>query len=335
MSDPTGVRFRQDRIATWQELETALTIIESNAVARLSDRTLIALPSLYRTAISSLSLARATNADEALRGYLEGLCRRAYFLIYGIDERLGSRAVRFLRFDWNRTARGLLPEFLVCVSLIALGFLAAWAEVARDPESFWALVPAGLAQGRNPLASPAFLNSALRQTDDIGTLFSFAAQLFAHNVQVAFLSVALGFFLCVPSALLMLYNGAVLGALMAVYARHGLALDFAGWMSIHGGTEITAIALAGAAGLRIGRAFILPGQDPRVTSLMAQGRLIAPVVMGTVLMLVGAGLLEGVGRQLIASTALRFATGAATLGFWVWYLFGRRDINRRPYQASR
>ena len=273
--------------------------------------------------MSSLARARRTLVDDALSDHLEALCRRAYFLIYGIDETLGGRAAQFLRHDWHRTVRDLMPEFLISLSLIILGLIAGWAQVTRDPDSFYALVPSSLVQGRNPSASITLLRNALSTTDDFSSLAAFATQLFTHNIEVACLAVALGFFLCVPSALLMLYNGAVLGAMMSIYATNGLAVEFAGWAAIHGVTETIAIALAGACGLRIGRAFILPGQDQRRVSLKTHGQRVAPVIVVTVFMLLCAGFLEGVGRQLIISTPARFAAGACTLLFWGWCLFGR------------
>ena len=124
MNNMTNIRIPPDSTAAWEELEAALTKIEKNAFGQLTDRDLIALPSLYRNAMSSLARARATLTDDALREYLEGLCRRAYFLIYGIDETLSSRAARFVHHDWRQTIRDLQPEFLISFSLIVLGFIA-------------------------------------------------------------------------------------------------------------------------------------------------------------------------------------------------------------------
>ena len=57
---------------------------------------------LYRAALSSLSVARATSLDQALIDYLEALCARAYFFVYGARTTLGGRIARFFRHDWPR-----------------------------------------------------------------------------------------------------------------------------------------------------------------------------------------------------------------------------------------
>ena len=56
----------------------------------------------------------------------------------------------------------------------------------------------------------------------------------------------------VPTALLMLFNGCMLGAFFEVYWSQGLGFELGGWLCIHGMTELFAITLAGAAGMRIG-----------------------------------------------------------------------------------
>ena len=59
-------RFRQAREADWQRLERIVARLEAGRLRSLSDEDLLALPALYRTAASSLSIARETSLDKAL-----------------------------------------------------------------------------------------------------------------------------------------------------------------------------------------------------------------------------------------------------------------------------
>ena len=88
---------------------------------------------------------------------------------------------------------------------------------------------------------------------------SFATFLFTHNAQIAIFAFALGFACAVPTVLLILYNGLMLGAFFALFAAKGLGPNVAGWLMIHGTTEIFAICISGAAGIRIGMAIAFPG----------------------------------------------------------------------------
>jgi uncharacterized membrane protein SpoIIM required for sporulation len=140
---------------------------------------------------------------------------------------------------------------------------------------------------------------------------------------VAIVSFALGFAFGVPTALLLLTTGAQIGALLAAFASHGLGLGFGGWLSIHGTTETLAIAIAAAAGFRIGKALVFPGPSGRVAAAAAAGRTGATVMIGVFAMLSVAGLLEGIGRQTIESDGLRYAIGIAALCLWLGYFFAR------------
>ncbi|WP_292126290.1 stage II sporulation protein M, partial [Mesorhizobium sp.] len=69
------------------------------------------------------------------------------------------------------------------------------------------------------------------------------------NTQVSILAFALGFAFAVPSVLIILMNGCMLGAIFQIYAAKRLGFELGGWLSIHGTTELFAIAIAGAAGM--------------------------------------------------------------------------------------
>ncbi|MBX4389059.1 stage II sporulation protein M, partial [Mycobacterium tuberculosis] len=86
------------------------------------------------------------------------------------------------------------------------------------------------------------------------------------------------------------------------------------------------IILAGAAGLHIGRAVAFPGVRSRLAAAGDAGRRGALVMIGVVIMLLAAGLLEGFARQLITVDAARFAIAAGMFALWVVYfaLGGRR-----------
>ena len=76
-------RFRLDREADWKRLETIVTRMEKGRLKGISDEDLLALPGLYRTVASSLSIARETSLDAATLAYLESLVQRAWFVVYG------------------------------------------------------------------------------------------------------------------------------------------------------------------------------------------------------------------------------------------------------------
>jgi uncharacterized membrane protein SpoIIM required for sporulation len=317
-----ATRFRQAHSTDWERLEHIVTRMEKRSIRSLGDDDLLALPALYRTTLSSLSVARDTSLDRALITYLERLCTRAYFQIYGVQTPAWRQLTGFFARGWPNAVRSLWRETLFCVALTVGAAMLAYLLIRSDPSWFYSIIPEGLAEGRDPSASAQFLRSTLYDKGHNGDgLTVFATFLFTHNAQIAIFSFALGFAFAVPSALLILYNGLTLGALYAVFAAKGLGLNLAGWLMIHGTTEIFAICISGAAGIRIGMAIAFPGRASRSDAAVQAGRTSATAMAGTVIMLGVAGLLEGIGRQMITNDGLRMLIGSTVLVAWLAYFY--------------
>jgi uncharacterized membrane protein SpoIIM required for sporulation len=315
-----ATRFRAAHEADWSRLEELVSRLEKRSIRALDDDDLLALPVLYRTTLSSLSVARDTSLDRALISYLEQLCTRAYFQIYGVPTPVWQQLKGFFADSWPDSVRALWRETLICAVLTAAAAVVAYMLVRSDPAWFFSIIPSGLSDGRDPSASAEYLRGTLYDKGE-GLLMTFATYLFTHNSQVAIFAFALGFAFAVPTVLLILYNGLMLGAFYAVFEAKGLAPNLTGWLMIHGTTELFAIAIAGAAGMRIGTAVAFPGRLSRMESAVRAGRLAATAMAGTVVMLAAAGLLEGIGRQTITSDLNRYLIGSLMLAGWLTYFY--------------
>jgi uncharacterized membrane protein SpoIIM required for sporulation len=316
-----SLRFRKEREETWRRLEALLDRAERRAPRSLSDDEMLAIPQLYRSALSSLSVARATSLDQALIDYLEALSARAYFFVYGARATLLERLQSFFAKDWPHAVKLIWRETIVSALLLLAGAITAFLLVSNDPDWYSSFVSPEMASGRDPNATTEFLRSTLYDGDDDEGLGAFATFLFTHNAQIALFAFALGFAFCAPTALLLVYNGCTIGAMYAVYVSRGLGVEFSGWIFIHGVTELFAVVLAGAAGLRIGWSIAFPAGLTRTAAAERAGRQGAIVMMGVVVMLFFAGLLEGFARQLITSDVIRFAVAAATAVGWSMYFY--------------
>ena len=321
-------RFRTEREADWRRLEALLARVERRSASSLSYEEMVALPALYRHALSSLSVARAISLDQSVVEYLEALCTRAYFFVYGPRSTLLERLGGFFADAWPRAVKSLWRETLASAVITILGVVAGYLLVQGDPDWFNSFVPPGLAAGRDPSATTETLRQALYGGKGPEGLSVLATYLFTHNAGIAIFAFALGFALCVPTVMLMAYNGCMVGAFFALYAQHGLAFQLGGWMMIHGVTELSAVTLAGAAGFKIGWTVAFPGQRTRVDALSEAGRQAATLMGGVVVMLGVAGLLEGFARQLIKDDLVRYAVAAATLVIWAAYFYLPRARDR-------
>ena len=314
-------RFRTEREADWKTLERLLAKAEGGRASRLTSAELMQIPLLYRSVVSALSVARATSLDASLVAYLEALATRAYFFVYGARAHLGDRLARFFRKDWPAAVRSLWRETLIATAILVFATAAGFTLVSSNPDWYGSILPGAMAQGRDPTATTALLKDALYHDAKGQPLSFFATFLFTHNAGVSILAFALGFAFCAPTALIVADNGLTLGALMALYASRGLLVPLGGWLSIHGTTELFATVIAAGAGFRIGWAVMFPGPLTRLEAARAAGRTAGAAMAGVVVMLVAAGVLEGVGRQTIQLDWARYAIGGAMLTLWLAYFY--------------
>jgi len=319
-------RFRTEREESWRELETILKAIEGRGMKSLSDAQIVALPRLYRSTLSSLSVARATSLDQGVITYLESLSARAYYILYGSQVSLGKRITTFFLRDWPMAAKELWKETAISAALTLLAAVLAFILVKSNPDWFYMFMPDSMAQGRTPASSAEALRDTLYHDGDESGLSIFASFLFSHNSRVAIFAFALGFAFCIPTAFLLIYNGFVLGSFVAIFSEKSLGFEVGGWLIIHGATEIFAIILAGAAGLHIGKAVAFPGELTRTESASKAGGTASLLMAGVIIMLFFAGLLEGFGRQLITNDPVRYGIGLGTLTIWLLYFYGPRRL---------
>ena len=324
-------RFREEREADWHKLDRILKRAERRGVKQLSDEEMLALPRLYRHAVSSLSVARAISLDQNVISYLENLCAQAYFFVYGTRTNMVTRIAKFFRHDWPAAARATWkPTVLSAICFFGAG-LIAFILCMIDMDWFWSLNPLSLGDDRTPAASTEALRETLYSTatDAEGMLSAFSAQLFSNNARIALLAFALGFMFGIPTAVLIAYNGVAIGCFYALFWSRGLGYEVTGWLMIHGVTELFAIVLAGAAGFAIGGAAAFPGSKGRLASARDKGQSAALLAIGTVIMLFIAALLEGFGRQLINTDWVRYVIAGTSLILWLSYFYlPRRQIDQ-------
>ncbi len=313
--------FRRERQAQWITLENILDQVERKGLNSLEPQEIYQLPALYRATVSSLSVARTISLDKNLLEYLESLATRAYFWVYGVKPRPASVIKSFLLWTFPRNVSKLRWGILSAVLITIIGVLVGLA--LDDSEAYLAVVPQQLAQGRGPTSTTEELRKVLYSDDEHSgdELSFFTAYLFTHNARIGLLSFALGFALGLPVILLLFYNGLMLGVMAGLYSSRGLALDFWAWVLPHGITELLAVCLCGGAGLALAAALVKPGRYGRMEGLSKTGKSGALVVLGAVLMLVVAGVVEGVFRQMVTDVTTRFAMALASGIFWAGYFF--------------
>lgn len=322
-----SAEFRKGREASWRAMENMIGRVEKSGISSLSAEEVQQLPLLYRTVVSSLSVARNIVLDRNLLLYLENLSLRSYLVVYGPRTGIWHSMYRFFKTDFPQHVRAMRWHLLIVFVVLLASAIAGYLLVRADLSYYTMLIPESLAGDRTAASSAEeLLEHLFAPWPGINeTIVFFATYLFQHNTMVGVFSFGLGFMLGVPTILLIGYNGLVVGAFVGLHFEKGIGIECLGWLSIHGVTEFLAILLCAAAGLLVAQKIIFPGDRTRLESLALYGRKAASVVAGCVALFFCAAILEGFFRHAVASTMGRFAIAALTAAFWLFYFtqFGK------------
>lgn len=295
----------------WERLD------ELSRQRRLNGAEADELVRLYQAVATDLSTVRSSAPDPELVTRLSQLLGRARARIAGAHEP-GWRDLR--RF--------------VVVSLPAAFYRIRWWTVAVTAACLVVGVVAGVWVATQPDALAAmgtesqrreYVENAFAQYYEPGA--GFATMVWTNNAWIAAQCVGLGITGVMPVYVLL--NNAVMvgatGGMMAAYGHLGLFLQL---ISPHGLLELTAIFVAGAAGLKLFWTWVDPGHRPRTRALAEEGRALFTVAIGLVGVLGVSGLVEGFVTGSSLPWGVKITIGALALaGFWAYTLvLGRRAV---------
>lgn len=240
---------------------------------------------LYQRVSTHLSLARSRYRDPALTASLTTLVASAGSVVYGTRPRT-LRAVGVFFADTFPAALWRARWFIAASFLLfVLPAMATGTWIARSPAAMEAAGPEAVRE--------AYVEEDFEEYYSALPSTQFAATVSTNNIQVSFYAFAAGILLCLPTAYILALNGANLGFAGGLFAAAGQQPRFWGLILPHGLLEVTAVLIAGAAGLQLGWSLIDPGDRRRGEALAEEGRRAVVIVIGLVVVFVVAGLIEG------------------------------------------
>jgi uncharacterized membrane protein SpoIIM required for sporulation len=243
---------------------------------------------LYRRACEHLALARARSYPAYLLDQLERLTADAHQVIYQRREFGLTKLRRFLSHDFPRSVRAHSTYVWTAAALLYIPTLVVGWLVYRRPELILSVVSAQTAASFERMYSES-ATAIGRAAESDWLMFGFYI---SHNIGIAFQCFAGGLFAGIGSLFFLIYNGALGGAVGGYLTERGHAATFYSFVVTHAAFELTAIVLAGAAGLKIGYSLVAPGRLSRAQSLVAATRQAAGLVAGTAGMLIIAAAIE-------------------------------------------
>jgi len=324
---PSIDRFVEDRRARWARLGDLVARAQGR-VGRLGAGEVLELGSLHRAATGDLAIARRDYPSDAVAERLNDLVAASHALVYAGAPASGGRLRRFVARELPATCRAQLPFTAAALALVAIPWLVTYLAGLAFPEvaasSMSEEVRRHLVERRPGSEIPAELRPVA------GPL------IIANNLEVAFLAFAGGATGGLLTAWVLVANGAILGTTFAVLQRAGDAGALLTFILGHGFLELSAIFLAGGAGLRIGWALLRPGDRTRADALRLAGAEAVRALALVVATLFVAGIIEAFVSPTTLAVPAKLGVGLATgAALWAYVLLAGRTAVSQPEEPVR
>src|SRR5207248_7925429 len=206
-----------------------------------------------------------------------------------------------------------LPQTLIALAIFAIAGLASWIVTIRDPGFAHRVLGPGMTEA---------IERHEMWTRSIVTIKPLASSgIMTNNLSVAFSTFALGITAGLGTIWMLAVNGVLIGVVGAATWKAGMALQLWSFVAPHGVLELPAIFISGGAGLEIARGLLFPGYLPRRLSLAQAGGRAARLLLGTIPMLLVAGVIEGFFSPSSVPIKMKFLLAAALFAALLSYLF--------------
>lgn len=311
-------RFVHSHRHIWERLSDLVDKAQRERLSSLTDDELHELGTLYRRTSADLARAKTrystTSAGKELVRSLNDLVLRAHAQVYSAPPPQAVNAWRFLLFGFPQAFRRNWRVIAMAAALMYGPALASYLAVVYNPENAKFLIPDSAVREVQKRAEKKIIVGWGARTDFEGLVSSSSTSSFimTNNIRVTIMAVALGVTAGIGTGYVLISNGIMVGALAAVATN--VHVDELFWAVIlpHGVLELTAICIAGGAGLLLAKAIYAPGLLPRRDALRVAGNEAGQLLIGVAGMLVIAGLIEGFITPLPIVPLLKIAFGVCT-----------------------
>ena len=289
----------------WQTFAEQLKQLERGKACEVTD-----FPYHYRRLCQHLALAQERGYSSYLVDRLQQLALRGHQQLYRHRSQTTANVVAFILADFPRLVREQWC-FVLIASLLFFGSLLGIALlVYLFPDLIYSIVSPQQVAEMQSMYDPAASRlgrAAERASSEDWMMFGYYVM---HNIGIAFQTFAAGLLFGLGSVFFLVFNGLTIGAVSGYLSEIGYGQTFWSFVIGHGAFELSAIALAGAAGLQLGWSLIAPGPLARSESLRLAARKSVQMLCGVIVFLLIAAFIEA------------YWSSTTSIAPWIKYLVG-------------
>ena len=302
------ITFLKQNSEKWQQFETMLNTKGASNPDLMGD--------LFIQLTDDLSYAKTNYPKTKTTQYLNSLAARVHQEIYKNKREKSNRIITFWKYElpfvFKNSHKQLLYAFLIFAVAMCMGAVSS----AYD-DNFIRLI-----------LGDSYVNQTLENIDkgDPMAIYKSMNQvnmftmIVVNNIYVSFMCFAMGILFSVGTGYMLFFNGLMLGSFQYFFYAKGLLLKSVLVIWIHGTLEISAIIIAGCAGLVMGNSILFPGTYSRGVSFVRGAKQGVKIVIGLVPVFATAAILESfVSRYSQMPVWLSTSIIGVSLTFIIWY----------------
>jgi uncharacterized membrane protein SpoIIM required for sporulation len=281
----TQDEFVAARKPAWDELDSLLA--KSSLLYKLPPPSISRVAGLYREICSDLMRARSAGYSPDLIDLLDSLAARAYAAMYSAPPYRLAGLRSLVKSGFPQSVRRHARFIAFAAALFVLPGMLGFVGALRSRGFAIQVMSESMVEQMEKMYSD------IGHGRDQGTDSMMASFYVYNNVGIAFRCFATGILFGLGSVFFLVYNGLLIGVVAGAVTAAGHGRNLFTFIAGHGAFELTAIVIAGAAGMVMGYALVDAGQRTRWASLRAKSGDLFRLIMGSALMLLVAAFIEG------------------------------------------
>lgn len=289
----------------WRELEGLYATINKKGIKSLSSINIKRFLHIFRQCSHHLAYARTHYSKSSVVSYLNSLVGKCHSHVYAVKKISPGKLLSYITYEFPKLLKEYKWYILSSFGFFILGAIVSLLLVLFNSNNAILFLPQNMIDGvKGGKVGGGEWNYPLM-----------SSLIMTNNITVSLKAFALGITAGMGTIYVLFSNGALVGALTALIYLYGDPLNFWSLILPHGVIELTAIFIAGAAGLIIAKHILIPGEYTRKTSLIAGAKKAVSLLIGVVFMLIIAGIIEGFFTPLniFVGTKLLFAAVTAII----------------------
>lgn len=243
----------------------------------------------YNDITSDLAFAQTQYPDSPVTSYLNDIALGLHRDLYRHKHTTVKQMVRFWTHEIPLSVYAARKALFLSLAIFVLSALVGVVSTLGDHEfprlilgdSYIRMTEENIERG-DPMAVYAK-----------GTQIVSFLDITLNNVWVSFKAYAFGLLTSFGSGYFLLCNGVMVGAFFMFFILRGLFVPCFLAVMLHGTLELSAIVIAGGAGIMLGNGWLFPGTYSRLESFFRAGRRSVKVLVSTIPIFIVAGFIEG------------------------------------------